>query len=229
MRPVAPTPSTRRAGGSLLETMITISIFPLLIAGALTTLQTSEDENDRMAARADMVRRADHALSDMTVELERSGFVVLGGIEYPFLIEGDALDDAPQPHVHEAANPAEDGVTAREIVFVLPNDADDDGWPDLDGTMENIDWSLTEISYVLLPDADGSNVLVRREDGGNDRVLVRGVRRFIVDDAATSGFAFPVDVLRIGLELEDDGLGDQRQSLWFTRTVTLPNGGERDV
>jgi len=218
-----------RAGGSLLETMITVSIFPLLIAGALTTLHTSGDENDRMSSRADMVRRADHALSNMTVELERSGFATLGGIEYPFLIDDFALANAPAPHAHDAANPAPDGQTAREIVFVLPQDAGDDGWPDLDGTMENIDWDPTEISYVLLPDADGSNVLVRREDGARDRVLARGVRRFIVDDAATSGFAFPVDVLRIGLELEDDGLGDQRQSLWFTRTVTLPNGSAGDV
>lgn len=228
MRRPSLSPRRARAGGSLIETMIALSIFPLLIGAALATLRTDEAEGDRMAARADMVRRADRALTTLTTELERSGFVTLGGIDYPFLIEGDALADAPILHVHEAANPAPDGVTAREVVFVLPNDVDGNGWPDLDAAMEAIDWNPVEVSYVLLPDGDGSNVLVRREDGGNDRVMARGVRRFVVDDALTSGFAFPLDVLRVGIELEDDGLGDQRQSLWFTRLVTLPNGGSDD-
>jgi hypothetical protein len=109
-------------------------------------------------------------------------------------------------------------------VFLLPQDANDDGWPDLTNTMLSVAWDTTEVSYVLLPSPDGSNELVRREDGANDRVLARGVRRFLVEDAASTGFAFPINVLRITLELEDAAEGDERQSLTATRHLTLPNG-----
>ncbi|QDU85695.1 hypothetical protein Pla163_28280 [Planctomycetes bacterium Pla163] len=205
--------------------MIAMSLFPLLIGACLTSLDGGQRESDRGGRMADLVRRADRAMSTLTFELERSGFATAGGVDFPFFVDGAALDDAPELHRHAAANVAAGAAnTAREVVFLLPQDANDDGWPDLTPSMQNVAWDPTEVSYVLLPSPDGSNELVRREDGANDRVLARGVRRFLVEDAASTGFAFPIDTLRITLELEDSGVGDARQELTSTRLVTLPNG-----
>ena len=216
--------STSR-GGSLLEAMIALSLFPLLIGACLTTLDGGSAEAERGGRKADLVRRADRALSTLTDELERSGFTSVDGVDYPFFVDGVALDDAPAKHQHAEANVAAGAaVTAREIVFLLPQDANADGWPDLTNSMQSVVWDTTEVSYVLLPSPDGSNQIVRRENGANDRVLARGVRRFLVEDAASADFAFPINVLRITLELEDSGRGDARQSLTATRHVTLPNG-----
>lgn len=191
----------------------------------MTTIDGGRDETDRGARAADLVRRADRALSTITEELERSGFTSVGGVDYPFFVAGDELEEAPLVHRHAPANAAEGAdVTAREIVFLLPQDTNGDGWPDLTDTMQSVVWDTTEISYVLLPSPDGSNELVRREDGANDRVLARGVRRFVVEDAESAGFAFPIDVLRITLELEDAGEGAAQQRLSSTRHLTLPNG-----
>lgn len=212
-------------GASLLETLIALSLFPLLIGACLTTIDGADSEAERGGRMADLVRRADRALSTLTDELERSGFTSVDGVDYPFFVDGDALEDAPEKHRHDEANAAAGAaVTAREVVFLLPQDANDDGWPDLTDAMQSVAWDTTEVSYVLLPSPDGSNQLVRREDGANDRVLARGVRRFLVEDAASTGFAFPINVLRITLELEDSGRGDERQSLTATRHLTLPNG-----
>jgi hypothetical protein len=214
-----------RRGASLLETMIALSLFPLLIGACLTTLDGGNAEAERGGRMADLARRADRALSTLTAELERSGFTTAGGVEFPFFVDGDALEDAPAMHRHDEANVAEGApVTAREIVFLLPQDANEDGWPDLTPSMQSVVWDATQVSYVLLPAANGSNELVRRENGANDRVLARGVRRFLVEDAESTGFEFPINVLRITLELEDDGRGDTRQRMTFTRHLTLPNG-----
>jgi hypothetical protein len=212
-------------GASLLETLIALSLFPLLIGACLTTIDSTDAEAERGGRMADLVRRADRALSTLTDELERSGFTSIDGVDYPFFVDGAELDDAAEKHQHAEANAAAGAaVTAREVVFVLPQDANADGWPDLTDTMQSVSWDATQVSYVLLPSPDGSNQLVRREDGANDRVLARGVRRFLVEDAASAGFVFPINVLRVTLELEDSGEGDARQTLTATRHVTLPNG-----
>jgi hypothetical protein len=227
MRLCNPQRGARRSsrGASLLETLIALSLFPLLIGACLTTIDSADAEAERGGRMADMVRRADRALSALTDELERSGFTTVDGVDYPFFVDGSALEDAPEKHRHDEPNAAADAaVTAREVVFLLPQDANDDGWPDLTNTMLSVAWDTTEVSYVLLPSPDGSNELVRRENGVNDRVLARGVRRFLVEDSASAGFEFPINVLRITLELEDTGRGDERQSLTATRHLTLPNG-----
>ncbi|MEZ5978946.1 MAG: hypothetical protein R3F34_12075 [Planctomycetota bacterium] len=215
-----------RAGHTLIETLIAVAIFPILVGACFISVTASDEDVDLAEERADMLRRADTAMSIVTSTLETTGWVSVGGVDYPWFVEEDDVDDPDAVHPHARAIRAEQGRTAREINVVVPLDADGDGWPDLDEDFEAIDWSPERISFALVPDGSGSNALERRVDGQPGRVIARNVRRFVVDDAASSGFDIPLDCLRVTLELQ--GARDARQTLRLTRIVRMPNGSSSD-
>jgi hypothetical protein len=93
--------------------MIALSLFPLLIGACLTTIDGGKAEAERGGRMADLVRGADRALSTLTSELERSGFTSVDGVDYPFFVDGAALDDAPALHRHAEANAAADAAVTR--------------------------------------------------------------------------------------------------------------------
>ena len=79
-------------------------------------------------------------------------------------------------------------------------------WDPLKNTIDDsttLCWSHDEISFVVVPGADGRNVLERRV-GGNPaatRVIARGVDRVVFDTPESSGWALPLNAVRIRLFL----------------------------
>jgi prepilin-type N-terminal cleavage/methylation domain-containing protein len=190
--------SSRRRGGFTLFEMLIAVVILLALAGSLTTalrgqkgLMTAGDTDARLQEAGERMLKA--ILTDM----KRSGVVTLVN-DYPFLFnEGDATADwqgVATPgfaaHVHPApthaaqAGDLDFGVT-REIVFVLPQDADGDQIPDVDANGALL-WAPNEISYVLVTRADGINYLERRVDGANGRVIGMFVERLAFDDNAST-------------------------------------------
>ena len=205
------------AGFTLVEMAIATTIL-LLIAGSLVTALdgltgitvTGSTESKLQAA-------GEHAMSMIIADIQRSsGPVVLNGKTYPFLFEnGDASQNWAQtpvagfdPHTHPpAASQAQPGDPDfgpdREMVFLQPADADNDGRPDIDPNGQLV-WDPTEFSYVVVTGAlDGRNYLQRRRDGAGPRTAASGVERIVFDDAASSGFTIPLDSIRVQLFLRE--------------------------
>ena len=134
---------------------------------------------------------------------------------FPVLFENGNAQGAVASHSHlppNADNPS--AVTSREIVFLQLADGDGDGRPDIDANGRAI-WDSAEISYVLVPQANGSNNLERRIDGILDRVVLRNVDSVFFDDRSTSGFTVPFRSIRVTLSASRRD-SDGRQ---FTETV----------
>lgn len=196
------TRSGPRGGFTLVEMSIALVIL-LVLAGSLT--QTSRalkgitiTGSIQEALQEDGVR----AMRSIIDDLRRSGDLV----DYPYLFLDGNANGGFDAHDHAAATKtAVDGEPDfgpnREIVFLLPADADADGVPDVDAAGA-LEWDATEFSYVVVTDAEGVNVLQRRVDGANPRTIARHVERIAFDDSTTAGLGeVPVDAVRVRLFL----------------------------
>ena len=187
-----------RTGLTLIEMIIGLTIL-LLLAGSLTQslgnmkgLTTAGDTNGRLQEAGERM------LADIVDDMKRSGFVQQGLKDYPFLFnEGDAsanwqgvgvngfgVHSHPAPAHAAQAGDIDFGVT-REIVFLLPQDADANGVPDLDASGDLV-WDAREFSYVLVTRPDGINYLERRVDGAGARKVGMYVERIAFDDNAST-------------------------------------------
>jgi len=196
-------PSSRR-GFTLTEIAVVAAIF-VLLAGVVTKALASVRSLTRTGSEiADLEDSGERAVRAIVEDLKRSGFVMLAGASYPYLFDdGNAVDPfaihAHPPAVKQAVAGDPDFGPNREIVFVLPADADEDGVPDIDGQGDLL-WEPTEYSYVVLTGPDGVNVLERREDGASPRVIARNVERIVFDDPASSGFLLPIGTVRVRID-----------------------------
>lgn len=198
-----------RNGFGLVELLISVAILGIFLG----TLALSSRSMLRMGIASDTKSEAlELGASTLGAVLDDLRFAGVRA-PYPYLF----LDGAAEPpfdlHDHppadEHAEPGDpDHGPNREIVFVLPADADRDGEPDFDGA-GNLVWGEEEISYVLVTAADGVNQLERRTAGRTQRVLARHVERVLFEDTLTSpGFEVPLGSIRVRLWLRiPDGNG----------------------
>jgi hypothetical protein len=117
------------------------------------------------------------------------------------------------------------GVT-REIVFVLPQDADGDQVPDIDAAGDLI-WGAAELSYVLVTRADGINYVERRTDGANGQVIGMFVERLAFDDNDSTQLSpdpVPLGAIRVQVflrQVDQEGLVRRYAA---SATVRMRNG-----
>lgn len=215
-----------RAGLTLLEVLIG-SMILFLLAGTLT--QSLRAMRSTTATGGALVRAQDagqRALERIRDDLRRSGFV--GNYPYLGLVDGVPDDPAFAAHGHVAAPKLAvagdfDFGPNREIVFVLPADLDNNGEPDVDAAGDLV-WSVDEVSYVVVPDANGVNWLERRVNGAGPRRVCRNVERITFEDWWIDNTVPLGDAVRVRIFFREPSENGTRARYSVQAVVRLQNG-----
>ena len=187
-----------RAGFTILELTISSTLLVMMVASLALSLSRLSSLQKSIETEIRLQDMASSALATILDDLRRSAFVDANGVTYPHLFEdGNAALEFNQ-HDHQpaiqAAQPGDpDFGPIREIVFVLPDDADGDGVPDLDPSGEVI-WTAQEFSYVLNTGADGINRLERRTDALEPATVAQFVERVEFDSGPNAGNSIPTEL-----------------------------------
>ena len=185
------------------ELMISMTLLLILSGALVESLSNVRRLSVSSENRATLQTMADAALLEVIQDLRRSGSQELAGKTYPYVFDGGAPTMAFIAHAHDpAGGTAEAGDNDfgidREVVYLLPADADGDRRPDID-VDGSLMWGADEISFVVVTRADGINYLERRVNAGTPRVVGHHVERMVIDTAESSGFAIPLDSIRVRL------------------------------
>ena len=208
---------SRRAGFTLVEICVS-SVILVVLMGAFTSAITGMVRLAKVGdTQASLRTEANRALKSVQQDLRTSGFVTVGLVDYPSVVNS-AFDQFTAQ-----ANDSDFGIS-REIILVQPADVDGDNVPDVDADGALV-WSADEISYVHVMAPDGIPVLERRVNGGGGRVVARHVERVVFDDAASSGWNVPLNAVRVQVFFrrpDDDGVVHRYA---VESTMRLRNGG----
>jgi len=221
---------SRRSGFTLVEMAIGATL--LVILGASILESTSSMKRMALTSSTESVlqEQARRALHTMIRDLRSSGFVELGGLDYPHFFDGapepnyGAPEHAHEPPIKVAEAGDIDFGPNREILIVTPADADGNGAPDVSLATGKLAWEADNlVSYTVVAGTDGRNSLVRRESDGNLRVIARDVERLNIEDWTTNPI-LPPNTVRVQVyfrSTDDDGREYQyRTESW----VSLRNG-----
>jgi hypothetical protein len=217
-----------RAGLTVLEMCITMSLLSIVLGSLAWAMSGLRGLVTSGRNRAALQSTGQATLVFLLEELRRSGIVNLDGVRYPVIFEGgDPGPNHPglehEPALGHSVEGDPDFGPDREIIFLLPMDADGDRRPDVDEEGRLV-WSPDEISYVVVTRADGENHLERRVNGLDPRSLCRFVERLVIDDSESAAFEIPMGCVRIRLFLRKR---DERGTVhrYFTEgIVALRNG-----
>jgi prepilin-type N-terminal cleavage/methylation domain-containing protein len=217
-----------RSGYTLVEVILATAILAVLAqalveASSLMSRLTASGNVETV-----MQIESEKIMDAVVADLRRSGFVTVGGKDFPFVFEDGVADDPFREHSHERADhEAEDGDLdfgpTREIVFVLPADDDGDGAPDLDEDGE-LAWSPMEISYTLMTRA-GTNYLERTVDFGEPDQIGAHVERIVFDTPESSGWAIPLGSVRLQIFLRMRDPNGALYRYMNSVVLSLRNGG----
>lgn len=226
-----------RAGLTLLELTLATAALLLMAKLTLSALDGLQRSSQQASVATRLQEEGERALKQVVGTLRRSGFVNAGSATYPHLFDDGQPAAGFAAHAHAAPvifpvrvdgqliTPA---TANREIVFLLPLDADapgDEGHgvPDVDAAGA-LAWDAVEHSFVVLPTPDGRNELQQRIDGDSPVVVASDVESFRCLDTSIPGVDVPADALRIELALRArDELG-RWVRYTTTAVVRLRNG-----
>ncbi len=197
MRLKRPLPNGSRAGFSLLEILITVTIFAGLLAVFSLSLRTAAVDEHNQVHLSQVRERGEKALLEIREVLTQTQFVA--GFPVPF--DGNTIGATHAALAHAAADVPPAVPAPRELAFLTPADANGDGWPDLTAG-GSIAWSADPSAITLERNADGTNrVRVVRPDGVG-RTIARGVRSVVIDTSATAAFAIPLQALQVTVHMD---------------------------
>ena len=209
-----------RSGMTLVEIMISMAIFATTMLAFGASLKATKDTQDLVVIQDRLNRSGLKALKALRQELMRSGFE--NG--YPQIFDGNQIGNDYGNLAHDVpldSNGA--AVAACDIVFRQPADADDNGWPDtLDGSPV---WEANPCAFTVMPDTDGWNRLVRTDVDGNTRIVSRDLESLTFEPPSATGFAIPMNSMRVTLVLRAPGPSGQDVTQTFSMVVALQNGG----
>jgi type II secretory pathway pseudopilin PulG len=238
-----------KAGFTLLEAALSIG----LLSGLLYVFFQSLAGFDRLGRHSKALHAASadasRAMGVIRRDLERSGHLLLAGQNFPQVFPAGEAPAGFSMFEHAGPNsisglsktssvnplPAPTGGVglpgfspeelpeSREALYVLPADADSDGWPDLNAG-EPV-WSPNRLALQLIPVAAGDNHLVRRSEAGTLNILARGVRAFRVDLPVDTGYTIPLDSVRVWIQLVRESERGGVQLFNRVDVIQLRNGG----
>ena len=213
-----------QAGFSLLEGAISLSVFAVLMGGYMITMSRMSESTDASALEHELLVDCGRVMSAITSDLRRSGYENVDGIDMPVFFDAGDPPAAFAEFGHDVPHdPFGDGLT-REIVFSLPEDADGDGWPDLEADRSGPVWSDDYVAYQLVPELDGTNSLRRLTSAGDATTLSRNVTQLIFESPADTGFLIPADTLRVTLVLRRAARNGAVRRIQIQEVVQLFNG-----
>jgi len=182
----------RRRGFSLVEALVSSFIFVTLMVAVYAALSDALDFHGIQGTFIKMQMDGRRALERMSGELRMTGRFdnpVAGEPGYPYVFTNGVASDIFAPLSHPApvrhlppGDPASGDV--RSIVFKTPEDVDGDGLLTASATGD-IEWTDDDISYVLVSDAAGTNILERRVNNVTTDVIARGIERITFDTIDT--------------------------------------------
>lgn len=221
-------------GFGLLELLISTAILAIIGGTVAETLGTMGQAASTGRAKQRAQKMAEHAMSKILNDLRMSGAVSVGGKIYPYIFDdGNALNVAGvgdfTAHAHAAAvhkavaGEADAGVT-REIVFVLPADADNNGVMDTDAA-GNLVYPNTEYSYVLV-NYDGVTNRLERRIGANAasaETIATNVERIAFETNAEDP-AIPLDAVRVRIFFRLQDKENRAVPYRAETTIKLRNG-----
>ncbi|MEW6073177.1 MAG: hypothetical protein AB1726_11385 [Planctomycetota bacterium] len=216
-----------RRGLTLVDVLIASLLFCLLVGALARSLAALTAERTAVETTATLQDMGTRAMEEIYGALRVSGFAAANGVDYPYLFEDGDAQGAFAAHAHppadKAAQPGDpDFGPNREIVFCFPADADGNDVPDIDAGGALV-WDADESSFVVVTE-HGINFLERRVNGGDARPVASHVERVAFDDATTSGFAVPLDAIRVRIWFRrDDGTG-LLHTYFVESTIKLRNG-----
>ncbi len=141
MRRQAPNTGRQRAGSTLLEMIIGVTILAVLAQMLIGASTASSAVTEIGNIEGEVFRQSERAMSRILGDLRRSGFVEVDGRDYPHVFEGGDAGPGFEGHDHApgpmAAQPGDaDFGVMRSIVLCLPSDLDGDGRPELDADQD---------------------------------------------------------------------------------------------
>jgi type II secretory pathway pseudopilin PulG len=204
-----------RDGFTLVEALVSSTLFIAIMGAFALSLVSAERARADAEVTERLHREALEALDGLREELSRSGFE--NG--FPLAYDDDVAADYAV-FAHATAHGANERC---DLVYRLPADADADGWPDVeeDGSVV---WEEEPRAFLLVPNDSGTNDLVRRSADGASVTVARNVATLRYSTPAETGFAIPLDCLRVevGMSAIEDG---RPYRFDVTTVVRLQNGG----
>jgi len=247
---IAENKNSGESGMTLIEMIIVVAIFSMMLAGIYRTLEYAMRFYTTGKTKSELQVEGIKAMELMTNELRQGGLLLIddtltdpyfNGNLYPYVFaDGDAdaggafpyFSIHNHPFAQHRADPWEASYGATtEIVFKtirnadgLLADFDGDGYA-TDAVTGGIEWSNDEISYVLVTDNNGRNVLERRVNGQFSRVIARDVEGVTFDTMYTNNQVKLYQVV-IALYFDRTTIYGQRIRTSIASTVNLRNAGE---
>lgn len=205
----------RGAGGfSLLELLMSVSLFSLIASAFVVATQRTSDVSNTQSAVFDIESELFDVQEALRRELRRSGYAALDGVDYPGVFAAGELPD----HAHTLV------AGSRELLYVTPRDDDQNDWPDLDGTNQVV-WEAAPRAVLIRPLEPPFHELSLVQGDGTTRVLSRRLLSIDFQTAAETGFEIPLRAMRYELRL---GRLDRERRLIERRAdgvIVLENGG----
>ena len=214
-------PAGRRCGFTLIEFLLAATLFGSIVGAFLMATARSQSLSDGQMARLRLESELIDVIRTVRQELERSGYAIDDGDDFPLVFEAGASPIADFAHDPPVGADADD---STELAFVVAADADDNDWPDL-GAENLVNWSAERRALLLVPNANGLNDLVLRSTTTGDRRLSTMATRLTCERSSTTGFAIPLRAVRISFTLrteDSDGRAIERST---TEVFVLKNGG----
>lgn len=183
---------TRRGGFMFLEMTITLSIFAGLLTLFALSLRTTEADRE-LQEHIDLARE-DAAKALLQIREALTQTQVVSG--FPAIFPGNTIGATYPVLAHGAANITPPTPMCQELAYLMPADADGDGWPDVTAG-GSLAWAANPGAITCVGNADGTNRTRIVAEDGTARVISRRIRSVVVEDSASTGFTIPLQALRV--------------------------------